>query len=371
MVIEASDVAELVAGRYQLGARLGAGGMAVVYRARDEVLHREVAIKLFGPAADADHPDRIQTEMRTLASLSHPGLVSVYDAGTEEQVGGFNRAFLVMQLIDGPTLAECIKDGPMGPDRVREVGAQVAEALAYMHGKGVVHRDIKPANIILDADGCPHLTDFGVARTVGAERHTATGMTIGTAAYLSPEQVTGGELTPAADVYALGLTLLEAMTGTREYPGAIAESAVARLTRQPVIPDLPEPWPGLLEEMTAIDPAQRPLPQEVAAVLRTPDTTATQVVPEAAAAPPPTQLFSRPGPADGDAQTVLVQQHRRDPMRLPLVLGGIVAAIVVVGLALSSVGNSSSGKAPSAPVNSPAPNQLTTDLDRLHQLVTR
>ena len=218
MAIGASGATRRIADRYLLGERLGAGGMAVVYRATDEVLGREVAVKLFGAVVDADHPERIETEMRTIASLSHPGLVSVHDAGTYQQPGGEAQAFLVMELIDGPTLAECTTPDPLGPDRVREIGACIADAIAYMHSRGVVHRDIKPANIILDAAGNPHLTDFGVARTLGADRHTATGMTIGTAAYLSPEQVTGGELTPAVDIYALGLTLLEAMTGRREYP---------------------------------------------------------------------------------------------------------------------------------------------------------
>ena len=119
LTIEAPGVSVRVADRYELGERLGAGGMAVVYRATDDVLGREVAIKLFGPAVDADHPERIQTEMRTIASLSHPGLVSVYDGGTDEQPGSEARAFLVMELIDGPTLAECVIKGPLAPERVR------------------------------------------------------------------------------------------------------------------------------------------------------------------------------------------------------------------------------------------------------------
>ena len=254
----------------------------------------------------------------------------------------------------------------------------MAEALAYMHSKDVVHRDIKPANIILDAQGRPHLTDFGVARTLGAARHTATGMTIGTAAYLSPEQVTGGELTPAVDIYALGLTLLEAMTGRREYPGSIAESALARLNRAPEIPPLPTPWPDLLARMTAIDPAERPLPEEVVDLLRGTEpvpvapTALLPIVSEPIVSEEALTTLSNAGSGSAFLETFVAGSRRLHPKRLPLVVGGLIALIVLVGLALtasSSAGSRSKG-AP-ASTTPPSTSQLDNDLSRLHKLVSR
>src|SRR5205823_4403033 len=144
------------------------------------------------------------------------------------------------------------------------LGAQIGNALAYVHGHGTIHRDIKPANILIDREGQPKITDFGIARLVDSARRTATGVTVGTAAYLSPEQVTGAEVGPACDVYSLGLVLLECLTGRREYPGTGAEAALARLHRPPEIPaSLPRPWPGLLAAMTDSDPSRRPAAAEV------------------------------------------------------------------------------------------------------------
>lgn len=259
----------LIAGRYALGRLLGTGGMAQVFQARDQILGRDVAVKLFGPAVDAHGPDRVQTEMRTLAGLSHPSLVTVHDAGTDTPVdGGPERAFLVMELIDGPTVAQLIAAGPLAPDLVAWTGAATAAALAYAHSRGVMHRDVKPGNILLDTQGRAHLADFGIAQTLGQQALTATGLLMGTAPYLSPEQVQGQQVTTATDVYSLGLVLLEALTGRREYPGTSAEAALARLSRPPVVDaGLPEPWPDLLTAMTATDPDARPDAAQVADVL--------------------------------------------------------------------------------------------------------
>jgi serine/threonine protein kinase len=150
------------------------------------------------------------------------------------------------------------------------IGVQLAEALAHAHAAGVVHRDLKPGNVLLDADDRVTLTDFGIARLMSeTTRHTATGVTLGTAAYLAPEQVRGEEVTPASDVYSLGLLLLEALTGERAYQGLPVEAALARLTTPPNIPDtVPSPWHELLRAMTALDPTDRPSAGQVAASLR-------------------------------------------------------------------------------------------------------
>ena len=188
----------------------------------------------------------------------------VYDAGTDDA----GRPWVVMELVLGETLADALRRGPLEPVRTAEVGRVLAEALAHVHAEGLVHRDVKPANVLLGRDGRVRLTDFGIARLVDAARVTATGLTVGTAGYLSPEQVTGSHVGPPSDVYSLGLVLLECLTGAREYPGTAVEVALARLSRQPRVPaDLPAGWPGLLEAMTAREPAGRPTAGEVATEL--------------------------------------------------------------------------------------------------------
>ena len=251
---------QIVAGRYRLLALLGRGGSAEVWRAEDEALGREVAVKIVMVPTD-DSAARAGEEARLLARLSHPGLVPVYDAGTDER----SRPWVVMELVEGETLAGTISRGPMPSHQVAVVGRSVAEALGYVHAQGLIHRDVKPANVLVGADDRVRLTDFGIARLVDAAKVTATGMTVGTASYLAPEQVLGEAVGPAADVYALGLVLLECLTGHREYAGNTVEVALARLHRPPEVPDaLPAGWPGLLRAMTARSPASRPAPARIA-----------------------------------------------------------------------------------------------------------
>ncbi len=246
----------LLAGRYRLGEVLGRGGMADVHRATDEVLERSVAVKVLrdlttDPAARA----RFTAEARTVAQLSHPSLVTVLDAGADDH----DRPFLVLELVEGSSLADLLPQVLPG-DQVARIGAQVGAALAHAHAAGIVHRDVKPGNVLLGQDGRARLTDFGIARILAeAAGNTMTGVTVGTAAYLSPEQVRGDAVTPATDVYSLGLVLLEALTGRRVYPGSVTESAVARLHAPPPIPsDLPDPWRDALAAMTHQEPDRRP-----------------------------------------------------------------------------------------------------------------
>lgn len=231
-----------------------------------------------------------------LARLSHTGLVTVFDAGFGNQsaAGVPGQAFLVMELVEGPTMARLMADGPLPLPELAAIGAQVAEALAYVHSRGVIHRDVKPANVLQDKDQRVKLADFGIARLLGqTSRNTRPGQAVGTAAYLAPEQVQGGEVDGAADVYSLGLVLLEAVTGRREYAGSTTEAALARLTRPPAIPaELPQVWRDLLEAMTRIDPALRPSAEDVAATLRSEASAAAPVgveIPEDAAPAPEIQ----------------------------------------------------------------------------------
>src|SRR4051812_9785910 len=254
----------LIGGRYRRERLIGRGGSAEVWCVTDEALDRQVALKLVTSSGGED-AGRVGDEARLLARLSNPGLVPVYDAGTDET----GRPWVVMELVDGETLSDAIRRGPMSSEAVADIGARLADALAYVHGEGLIHRDVKPANVLLGTDGRVRLTDFGIARLVDAAKVTATGLTVGTASYLSPEQVTAEPVGTAADVYSLGLVLLECLTGEREYPGSAVEVALARLSRPPRVPStLPDGWPGLLTAMTDRDPARRPMASQVAADLR-------------------------------------------------------------------------------------------------------
>ncbi|MDP9738152.1 GAF domain-containing serine/threonine-protein kinase [Curtobacterium sp. 260] len=267
------DAAPLLDGRYRLEQEIGRGGMSVVYRATDEVLHRPVAVKLFHPGS-VDLA-RQEAELGVLAALEHHGLVGLLDAGVVDVVGSGPRRFLVMSLVVGQDLEARLEVGPLSAKHIAEIGYDMAEALEYIHPHGVVHRDIKPSNILLVDYGTgsdrarARLTDFGIALAAGVERLTADGVTTGTAAYLSPEQARGADVGPASDVYSLGLVLLQCFTRRREFPGSLVESAIARLSRDPVVPEpLPEHWKHLLRAMTAQDPTARPLGAQLVTMLR-------------------------------------------------------------------------------------------------------
>ena len=270
-----SVTAELLSGRYRLGEVIGRGGMASVYSAKDVNLGRDVALKLFAPqSADPDELRRQEAEIELLATLNHPSLVTLFDAGTDTRIPEEPRPFLTMELVDGQDLRARIRHSPLPLAEIAVIGAGVSDALAYVHSLGIVHRDIKPANILLvpvrpGEPLRPKLTDFGIARMMDGTRLTATGTMVGTAAYLSPEQSRGADLGPASDIYSLGLVLLECIKGELEYPGSAVESAVARLHRAPAIPDsVPAEWAQLIRAMTALDPLDRPSAADLEVALR-------------------------------------------------------------------------------------------------------
>ncbi|WIY01389.1 serine/threonine-protein kinase [Amycolatopsis mongoliensis] len=256
---------ELLAGRYEVGRLVGSGGTARVYRAYDVRLAREVAVKIYDRDAVALDQRRRLREMSIQGSITHPGVVALLDSGTEH-----GRTYLVMQLVEGENLAERLLGGPMPVAEVTALADGLAEALAHVHARRVVHRDLKPANVFLSVDG-PLIGDFGIAHALDTTHITGTGVVPGTAAYLAPEQVGGERAGPPADVYALGLILLECVTGRREYPGTMVEAAMARLTRPPRIPEgLPPSLAHTLRRMTQREPADRPTAAEVRQLLHAP-----------------------------------------------------------------------------------------------------
>jgi eukaryotic-like serine/threonine-protein kinase len=270
----ASDprVGRVLGERYRVDRLIGRGGMSSVYAATDMTLGRTVALKVFGnDAASRGDFRRQSAEIDLLAGLSHPGLVTLYDAFESAERDGV----IVLEFVDGPDLRRRLQSGPLAPDAIRLIGRAIADALAYVHGHGIVHRDVTPANILLPGarshDSLPvaKLADFGIARIVDSTRQTSEGSVLGTANYLSPEQAIGSQVGPPSDIYSLGLVLLEAHTGQRAFPGTSIEALAARLHRPPEIPrEIPAPWRDLLSECVAREPEDRPTGDQLVERLR-------------------------------------------------------------------------------------------------------
>lgn len=335
----------LLDGRYRVGAVIGKGGMASVYAAEDLRLSRPVAVKLFHPTSDETVLARLTEEARLLAGLSHPGLLRVFDISTSH-----GQPYLVMELVDGTTLRRSIDRGPMAEDQVAKVGTCLAGALAHVHSQRIVHRDIKPSNVLLDRDGAAYLADFGIARALGAERLTAAGHCVGTAAYLAPEQVTGGDVGPAADIYALGLVLLECLTRRREYPGPEVEAAVARLHRAPRMPEgLAPTWRAALTAMTALDPRARPTAAQCTTLLTAATTGTVNLV-----------AARRPVPALAATTTPIPHTRPRGSVAYVPASALALAAATVGGLLwLSGAQAGRPVGVPPANAGSPAPVEVT------------
>lgn len=251
-----SQATVVLAGRYRLESRIAVGGVGEVWRGRDEVLARPVAVKLLR-AEYAQHPEtlaRFRSEARLAALLSHPGIAQVYDFGQAEP------PYLVMELVEGPSLAQVLVSGPLEPGRAMDVVAQAAEGLDAAHRAGLVHRDVKPGNLLLGPGGRVKITDFGISRVAGSAPVTASGLLLGSPAYLAPERVAGQEATPASDLYSLGVLAWECLAGTPPFTGPPLEVAVAHRDRP--LPPLPGAVPAdvaaLVAELTAKDPAARP-----------------------------------------------------------------------------------------------------------------
>ena len=251
----------LLGGRYRLVERLATGGMGSVHRALDEVLDRPVAVKLLKPRLldDPTFLERFRREARAAAAVVHPNVAAVYDYGEAD-----DHAYIVMELVEGETLAQRIdRRGALPWREAFTIGEQVAQALAAAHALGLVHRDIKPANILLGRDGQVKVTDFGIALAAQATTLTRTGVILGSASYVAPEQAQGGDVGPTADLYALGCVLYEAVTDAPPYQGpspvAVASQHVSAPVPDPrrLRPDLPLEVAAVTIRAMAKDPARR------------------------------------------------------------------------------------------------------------------
>jgi serine/threonine-protein kinase len=328
-----TDTSVLVAGRYRLEGRIAAGGVGEVWKGTDEVLGRPVAVKMLR-GEYAQHPHtlaRFRAEARHASGLAHPGIAQVYDYG---EAGA---PYLVMELVDGPSLAQVLERGPLDPGRAMDVVAQAAAGLQAAHRAGLVHRDIKPGNLLLGPGGQVKITDFGICHAAGSAPLTGTGTLLGTPAYLAPERVAGQAATPASDLYSLGVVAWECLAGTPPFTGVPIEVAIAHRDRP--LPPLPGAIPAgvaaLVGELTAKDPRARPPGAGVVAGqagrLRDALTSrATLPLP----APDPAAPARRSGLAAGSRSWH--QAGRWSGKAAALAAGGVIAAVIgAAALAIS------------------------------------
>ncbi|MFI6582294.1 protein kinase [Embleya sp. NPDC050493] len=256
----------VLGGRYELAQPVGHGGMGVVWRGVDRELGRTVAVKVL-PAEltrQQEFRDRFRREARTVAALSHPGVATLYDVG-EDTTDGEPTPFLVMEFVDGRTLAEALHEGPLPIGRTVAIARDVADALVHSHGHGVVHRDLKPANIMLTSSGRVKVLDFGIAKVLAetTTRLTATGMTVGTPAYLSPEQIEGRDVDARTDLYSLGALIYELLAGRPPFladsPFAVMHQHLSKPPTPPsaMRPQVPEDLDALVLRLLAKHPDDR------------------------------------------------------------------------------------------------------------------
>jgi serine/threonine-protein kinase len=242
-------IGDVIAERYELLELVGTGGMSSVYKAHDGLLERNVALKVLHPhfGDDEEYVERFRREARAVAQLSHPNIVTVIDRGEDD-----GHQFIVFEFIDGENLKELVnRTGPLPARRAVELAIAIADGLAFAHQHGLVHRDVKPQNVLLNGDGEPKVTDFGIARSLDVEHGvTQTGTVLGTSNYLSPEQASGKPVTPTTDVYSLGVVLYELLTADVPFPGENFVAVAMKHLNEPV-PDILERRPDVPVRLAA------------------------------------------------------------------------------------------------------------------------
>ena len=321
--------AELISERYEVEELVGAGGMSSVYRARDQLLERYVALKILHPqyGEDEEYVERFRREARSVAKLSHPHIVTVIDRGEDD-----GRQYIVFEYVDGENLKQLVeRTGPLPTRSAIELAVSIADALAFAHENGIVHRDVKPQNVLITPDGDAKVTDFGIARSLDVEHGvTQTGTVLGTSNYLSPEQAGGKVTTPSTDIYSLGVVVYELLTAEVPFPGENFVAIAMKHINEPAPdvlakrPDVPLRLAAAVDRALEKDPAQRfPTMAAFAAELRLcltdldlPDAERTLIVPS------PVLKESRP------------HRARTARSRAPLyaLLGLLAVAAIVAGV---------------------------------------
>jgi serine/threonine-protein kinase len=365
-----------ISGRYELGDRLGSGGMSSVYRATDHVLERTVAVKILAEHLSDDEKfiARFRREALAVARLIHPNIVQVYDTGVDE-----GRHYIVMEYVEGRSGAQLLhSQGRLGPEVSVEIGVQACAGLDYAHKQGIIHRDVKPGNLMViggpsgpggggagghgpqTGEMTVKLTDFGIARAAEQTRLTQVGSVVGTAAYLSPELARGGEATPAVDVYALGVVVYQLLTARLPWEGTtLAELAMRRESEAPLAPttydpDVPETLSDAVLRALAADPAERysaardlsralraglagmtpPAPTSEAPTARLADQTdPTRLLGrEEPPTPVPAPAAPPPRPAPARARPAPPPRRRRGGVRFLRMLGLILVILVLAAI---------------------------------------
>jgi len=366
-----AELGALLGGRYRLDQVLGQGGMATIFRATDDKLGREVAVKVLRPefGTDAQFVERFKHEAQSAASLSHPNIVQVYDYGNDPA-----GPYIVMEQVSGGDLSSALgKHGNLPPTAVANTGQQVADALAAAHATGLVHRDIKPSNILLSPDGRVQVADFGIAQAAAGSPVTATGITLGSVLYFSPEQARGDTATAASDIYSLGLVMYEMLTGQRAFAGdSPAAVAVARLSGSVPSPmavraEVPPALDAIVRWCLAPDPAARPSAADLSTALARFRTDPSGAAAFAAAAAPATISGVPPIPgsarpptqstmmASGSPPSADAERSGSGPwawMAAGLGLLVIIASGILLFLLFSGIGDE-------APTPSPSPSPTT------------
>jgi serine/threonine-protein kinase len=353
---------EVIADRYELEGLVGSGGMSSVYKARDRLLERRVALKVLHPhhASDQDFVERFRKEARSVAQLSHPNIVTVIDRGDDN-----GRQFIVFEYVEGENLKELVtREGPLPFGRALELALQVGRGLAFAHSNGLIHRDVKPQNVLMNGDDQAKVTDFGIARSIDVDVSvTQTGTVLGTSAYIAPEQASGGDVTPQTDVYSLGVVLYELLTGEVPFPGESFVAVAMKHIKDPAPsvlerrPDTPPRLAAAVDRALAQEPGERfasmdDFVAELSACLAElgpeADADATMVVSAASAAPARVARGSRP--PRGVRVPARRPAHSPWPFLIPLIVvaAALAAAGLYFALTRTSVGNLG-GLSPSAP----------------------
>ena len=361
------DEGTLLDGRYRVLRHLGSGGMASVLLCQDERLGRQVAVKRLHADSPADVEQRFVREARLGALLNHPNLVSVYDTATDSE-----GVLIVMEYVPGEALSQTLKRGPLRPERVSLMLRDLGAALDHVHAHGVVHRDVKPGNVLLRKDGVTKLVDLGIATASDQTRITSSGMVLGTATYMAPEQLEGEPTGPATDIYAMAVVAYEALTGKRARSGRTPMEIAHRIATSPPpdlrkkLPDAPALAADLLKQAMSRDPAERPhsageLSTRLARALEQPDrvedpaaldeppTARTRATPKPAAAapvkrPPVNRPPVKPSP---DSAPARASSGRRPvaAIGLALVILGLAAAVAIASVLSGDDGGETPQKA--------------------------